>query len=69
MRTLIIAAVITLALGVTVEDMSSSSGETPDQAWENRANSVVGEQTQARLSETGAEMREWLFAKMQEQAE
>lgn len=68
MRTLIIAAVITLALGVTVEDLSSSS-ETPDQAWESRANSVVGQQTQAKLSDTSAEMRDWIFTTMEEQAD
>lgn len=69
MRTLIVAAVIALALGITAKDMSSSSGESPDQAWQGRADSVVGEQTQTRLSETGAEMREWLFAQMQDRAQ
>jgi hypothetical protein len=66
MRILIIGVVLAAALGFTVKDMASSPGAAPTSAWEDRAGGMVSEDTHERLSETGADIREWLLEQLEE---
>lgn len=63
MRALVIGVVLALALGFTIKDMSGGSGASPTQAWEERATSF---DQSTSLSETGADIREWLIEQMQQ---
>lgn len=63
MRALVIAVVLTLALGFTVKDMTGGSSASPTEAWEDRA-STVDQST--NLSQTGADLREWLIEHLRE---
>ncbi len=68
MLKLIIAAVAALAIGLTVKDMTTSSGPGPEAAWEARAAEVDGHLINAaasdageRLTETGGQIKDWLL--------
>jgi hypothetical protein len=61
MRILVLAAVAALALGVTVKDMSTSSGAGPEDAWAERAEGVVSDDTQVQLTEKGEQAKQWLI--------
>jgi hypothetical protein len=70
MRTMIVGAVLALALGFTVKDMGTSEGSgSPDAAWESRAaeandflsnNAVTGDGSE-RLAEGGEWLKEFLL--------
>lgn len=69
MRILIVAAVAALALGFTIKDLGTSSGNSPEENWENRAEDAgaylrenpIGN-TQEELGETGTWLKDWLLA-------
>jgi hypothetical protein len=58
MRVLAVAVVLALALGFTAKDMTTGSAASPSEAWETRATEF---DAQMGVSETGAEVRSWLF--------
>ena len=68
MLKLIIAAVAALVIGITVKDVTTSSGPGPEAAWEARATEVDGHlidaatsDTQEQLTETGEQIKDWLL--------
>ena len=69
MLKLTLAAVAALVIGLTVRDLSTPSGPSPEAAWEARvaevdtylaANPATGE-AQEKLSDTGVEIKDWLL--------
>lgn len=72
MLKLVVAAVAALVIGFTVRDMTSTSGPGPEEAWAARADEVetylsVTDQTgdaHGTLSETGAEIKDWLLERV-----
>ncbi len=65
---LIIAAVAALVIGLTVKDVTTSSGPGPEAAWEARAAEVDGHLINAaasdageQLTETGGQIKDWLL--------
>jgi hypothetical protein len=61
MRALIVAVILTLALGLTVKDMAS--GSSAEESVEHHAAAF---DESANVSETGNALREWLLEKLHE---
>ncbi len=71
MLKLIIAAVAALAIGITVKDLTTSSGPGPEAAWEARAAEVdvhlvdaAASDAQEQLTETGEQIKDWLLERV-----
>ncbi len=69
MLKLTIAAVAALVIGFTVRDMSTSSGPSPEAAWEARiaevdtylsANAATSD-AHEQLTDTGVQITDWLL--------
>ena len=70
MLKLIIAAVVALVIGITVNDLTTSSGPGPEAAWEARAAEVDAHlidaattDAQEQLTETGEQFKDWLLGR------
>ena len=68
---LIVAAVVALVIGITVNDLTTSSGPGPEAAWEARAAEVdvhlvdaAATDAQEQLSETGEQIKDWLLERV-----
>jgi len=71
MLKLIIAAVAALVIGLTVKDLTTSSGPGPAGAWEARAAEVDTHLIEAatadaheQLAETGDQIKDWLLERV-----
>lgn len=68
MLKLTIAAVAALVIGLTVKDLTTSSGPGPEAAWETRAAEVdshlidpATSDAHEQLTETGEQIKDWLL--------
>ena len=77
MRMMLVAAVAALALGFTVKDMTTQSGEGPEAAWEARAaevdtylsdNPLTGD-THEKLTAAGKDLKDWLLTRVQQKSQ
>ncbi len=71
MLKLTIAVVAALVIGITVNDLTTSSGPGPEAAWEARAAEVdshliapaTGDANE-KLTETGVQIKDWLLERV-----
>ncbi len=73
MLKLTIVAVAALVIGFTVKDLTASSGPGPEAAWEARAAEVdaylpasaVTVDAREKLTDTGAQIKDWLLERVE----